>query len=157
MFSAESRNFMYEALMEAQKAYLEDEVPIGAVVVHRGKIIGRGFNQTEKLKDATAHAEMIAITAAANNLGEKYLNECEIYITAEPCIMCSGAILLSRINKVYFGTFETKFGAVGSLYNLIDSNKYNRRVTVYSGLLEDECRTLMQKYFRKLRGNKEEI
>jgi len=148
---------MKEALSEAQLAFLEDEIPIGAVVVHNGKIIGRGHNQTEKLKDPTAHAEMIAITAAANSIGEKRLDECELFVTAEPCIMCSGAILLSRIKRIFFGTFETKFGAVGSLYNLLESNKYNRKVEVYSGLMEMETKSLLQKYFERLRNKYNEI
>ena len=157
LFDKNTRKFMQEALKEAQKAFFEDEVPIGAVVVYEGKIIGRGHNQTERLKDATAHAEMIAITAAENYLEKKFLNDCELYVTAEPCVMCSGAILLSRIKKIYFGTFEPKFGAVGSLYNLIEANKYNRDVKVYSGLLEEECKSLLQKYFERMRNGKNEI
>lgn len=139
--------FMYAALQEAERAFNEKEVPIGAVIVHNDKIIGRGFNQTEKLKDPTAHAEMIAITAAANHLQDWRLNECDLYVTAEPCVMCTGAILLSRIKNIYFGTYEPKFGACGSLFNIIESNKYNHKPNVYSGIYSDESKSLLEKFF----------
>ncbi len=142
---------MYSALQEAEQASEEDEVPIGAVVVHNGRIIGKGYNQTERLKDPTAHAEILAITSAANHLKEKFLEECEIFITAEPCVMCAGAILLSRIKKVYFGTYEPKFGASGSLYNLLEDSKYNHKPEVYSGILAEESKLLLQNYFKKKR------
>jgi tRNA(adenine34) deaminase len=143
--------YMYTALLEAEKALDNNEVPIGAIVVHKNKIIGRGFNQTEMLKDSTAHAEMIAITAAENNLKDKYLNECELFVTVEPCIMCSGAILLSRISKVYFGAFEPKFGAAGSLFNLLQTEKYNHKVEVFSGIYAEESQTLLNSFFRAKR------
>lgn len=139
--------FMYTALQEAERAFNEKEVPIGAVIVHNDKIIGRGYNQTEKLKDPTAHAEMIAITAAANHLQDWRLNECDLYVTAEPCVMCAGAILLSRIKNIYFGTYEPKFGACGSLFNIIESNKYNHKPNVYSGIYSDESKSLLEKFF----------
>lgn len=142
---------MYAALQEAETAFEKNEVPIGAVVVFQNKIIGRGHNQTELLKDPTAHAEMIAITSASNYLGSKFLDECDLFITVEPCIMCSGAILLSRIKNVYFGTFEPKFGAAGSLFNILDSNKYNHKPNVYSGIYEKESRELLEKYFKSKR------
>lgn len=138
---------MYAALQEAERAFNEKEVPIGAVIVHNDKIIGRGYNQTEKLKDPTAHAEMIAITAAANHLQDWRLNECDLYVTAEPCVMCAGAILLSRIKNIYFGTYEPKFGACGSLFNIIESNKYNHKPNVYSGIYSDESKSLLEKFF----------
>ena len=131
----------------------EDEVPIGAVVVHQNKIIGRGHNQSELLHDSTAHAEILAITAASNYLNSKYLNECEIYVTIEPCLMCSGAILLSRLKKLYFATFEPKLGAVGSVYNVLENNKYNHTLEVYSGIYAEESRHLMQSFFLKKRVN----
>ena len=140
---------MYSALQEAELAMDKDEVPIGVVVVHRGKIVGRGYNQTEMLNDATAHAEMIAITAASNHLQTKFLEECEIYVTVEPCVMCAGAILLSRIKKIYFGTFEPKFGACGSLFNLLESGKYNHNPEVYSGIYADESKSLLENFFLK--------
>lgn len=142
---------MYAALQEAEKALEEDEVPIGAVVVHKGRIIGRGYNQTERLKDPTAHAEIIAITSAANHLKEKFLDQCDLYVTAEPCIMCSGAVLLSRIKNLYFGAFEPKFGACGSLFNLVEQSKYNHQPKVYSGILAEEAKSFLQTYFKRKR------
>ncbi|MCB0730570.1 MAG: nucleoside deaminase [Ignavibacteriae bacterium] len=144
---------MFAALQEAELALEENEVPIGAVVVHENKIIGRGHNQTQMLNDATAHAEIIAITAASNNLQSKYLENCDIYITVEPCIMCAGAILLSHLKRVYFGTFEPKLGAAGSIYNLLENNKYNHSIEIYSGIYADESKHLMQSYFLKKRVN----
>lgn len=142
---------MYAALHEAETAFQNDEVPIGAVVVYQNKIIGRGYNQTERLKDSTAHAEMIAITAASNYLGNKFLDECDLYVTVEPCVMCSGAILLSRIRTVYFGTFEPKFGAAGSLFNILNSDLYNHKPKVYSGIYENEAKSLLENFFKKKR------
>jgi len=152
LFSEETYRNMYAALQEAERAYEEDEVPVGAVIVHNNKIIGRGYNQTEKLKDPTAHAEIIAITSAANHLKNKFLYGCELYITAEPCVMCSGAILLSRMETIYFGAFEPKFGACGSLYNLIENSKYNHTAKVFSGILAEESKSLLQMYFNNKRN-----
>jgi len=151
LFSELIYKYMYEALREAEKALETGEIPIGAVVVHENKIIGRGFNQTEMLKDATAHAEMLAITAASNNLGSKYLDECELYVTVEPCVMCSGAILLSRIKTVYFAAFEPKFGAGGSVFNILESDRYNHKPAVYSGLYSEESKALLTEFFRQKR------
>lgn len=144
---------MYSALQEAESAFEEDEVPVGAVIVHNNKIIGRGHNQSERLNDPTAHAEIIAITAAANHLNSKFLDQCDIYITVEPCIMCAGAILLSRIRKVHFSIFEPKLGAAGSIYNLLQQNKYNHKVEVFSGIYADESKNLMQSFFLNKRTN----
>ena len=143
---------MYAALQEAMKAFEEDEVPVGAVIVHNNKIISRGYNQVEKLKDATAHAEMIAITSAANRLGTWRLNECALYVTIEPCIMCTGAIINSRIKEIYFGAQDTKFGACGSIYNIPEESKTNHHLKVYSSLLADECSSIMKEFFEKLRN-----
>jgi tRNA(adenine34) deaminase len=143
---------MYSALLEAEKALENEEVPIGAVVVHKNRIIGRGFNQTEMLKDSTAHAEMLAITSAENNLQSKFLTECELYVTIEPCVMCAGAILLSKISKVYFGSFEPKFGAAGSIFNILQSGKYNHAVEVYSGIYSDESKALLESFFKRKRN-----
>lgn len=143
---------MFAALQEAEIAFENDEVPIGAVVVFENKIIGRGYNQVQMLNDTTAHAEMIAITAASNYLNEKYLNNCDIYITVEPCMMCSGAILLSKIRNVYFGAFESKLGAAGSIYNLLSNNKYNSDVKVFSGIYAEESKNLLQSFFIKKRN-----
>jgi tRNA(adenine34) deaminase len=152
-FSEQIYRFMYAALQEAEKAYEADEVPIGAVVVHQNKIIGRGFNQTELLKDPTAHAEMLAITAACNHLHTRILDQCELYVTVEPCVMCSGAILLSRISNLYFGTLEPKFGACGSLFNIVESGKYNHKPNVFSGIYSDESKSMLENYFRNKRAN----
>ena len=151
LFSEESYRYMYAALQEAQKAFDDDEVPVGAVVVHRNRIIGRGYNQVEKLKDATAHAEMIAITAASNNLQNWRLNECSIYVTLEPCIMCTGALLSSRINELYFAASDIKFGACGSLHNLAEDSKTNHTIKVYSGVLAKESEDLLKSFFTKKR------
>ncbi len=142
---------MFAALLEAEKAFELNEVPIGAIVVYQNKIIGRGFNQTEMLNDATAHAEMLAITAASNHLGSKLLDECDLYVTVEPCVMCSGAILLSRMKNLYFGTLEPKFGACGSLFNIIESKKYNHKPNVFSGIYSDESQYLLEKFFQQKR------
>jgi len=151
LFPEHVYKFMYSALQEAQRAFEENEIPIGAVIVYQDKIIARGYNQTEKLKDPTAHAEMIAITAAANYLQNWRLNECDLYVTAEPCVMCTGAILLSRIKNVYFGTYEPKFGACGSLYNIIENNKYNHKPNVFSGIYAEESKALLEKFFSQKR------
>ncbi len=142
---------MYVALQEAEQAFEEDEVPIGAVVVFQNRIIGRGHNQNRMLNDSTAHAEMLAITAASNHLKSKILDECDLYITVEPCIMCAGAILLSRIKNVYFGAFEPKLGASGSQYNLLNENKYNHDIKVYSGIYSEESENLLKLFFSKKR------
>lgn len=153
MFSKKVYDFMFAALQEAEQAFEEDEVPVGAVVTYENKIIGRGYNQVEKLKDPTAHAEMIAITSAANHLNNWRLDECDIYITLEPCIMCTGAILLSRVKNLNFSTFDSKFGACGSVYNLIEEKKYNHSLKVYSGIYETESKNLLGKFFQKIRNN----
>ena len=151
MFSEEVYKYMFAALQEAEQALEEDEVPVGAVVVQDNKIIGRGYNQVEKLKDATAHAEMIAITAASSHIGNWRLNECDIYVTLEPCVMCTGALLASRIRRLYFSAYDPKFGACGSLYNLAEQGLYNHRIEVTSGVYEEESRGLMTQFFNKLR------
>lgn len=146
--------FMTEALKEAAKAFEQNEVPVGAVIVSENKIIGKGFNQVEKLKDATAHAEMIAITAAGNHIGDWRLKECEMYVTLEPCLMCTAAIISSRIKRIYFGCFDPKFGACGSVYNPAQEGKLNHKVKIYSGLLNHECNLLLKEFFRIKRINK---
>ncbi len=151
LFPEHIYKFMHAALTEAERAFESNEVPIGAVVVHQNKIIGRGFNQTEMLKDSTAHAEMLAITAASNHLQSKFLDKCDIYVTSEPCLMCSGAILLSRIKNIYFATFEPKFGAFGSVFNVVENNKYNHKPNVYSGIYAEETKQLMEKFFQSKR------
>ena len=152
IFSEDNYKFMFAALQEAEKALEIDEVPVGAVVVHENKIIGRGYNQTEQLKDPTAHAEMIAITAASNHLSNWRLNNCDIYVTLEPCVMCTGALLNARINSIYFSSFDSKFGACGSLYNLAEEGKYNHRIKLFSGLYSTESEKLLKDFFLKKRN-----
>jgi tRNA(adenine34) deaminase len=151
LFSEDSYRYMYAALQEAQKAFDDDEVPVGAVVVHKNRIIGRGYNQVEKLKDATAHAEMIAITSASNNLQNWRLNESSIYVTLEPCIMCTGALLSSRINELYYAASDVKFGACGSIHNLAENSKTNHTIKVFSGVLSKESEELLKEFFNKKR------
>mgnify|MGYP001357005871 FL=1 len=153
LFSEDSYRYMYAALQEAQKAFDDDEVPVGAVVVHKNRIIGRGYNQVEKLKDATAHAEMIAITSASNNLQNWRLNECAIYVTLEPCIMRTGALLSSRLNELFYEASDIKFGACGSIHNLAENSKTNHTIKVYSGVLAKESEELLKSFFNKKRLN----
>lgn len=145
--------FMREALKEAQKAFEEDEVPVGAVIVHEGKIIARGYNQIERLKDPTAHAEMLSLTSATNYLKTKWLNAASIYVTIEPCSMCAGALVLSRIKHLYFGAKDPKTGACGSVVNIVNHKKLNHRIRVRSGILEKECSALLKDFFSRKRIN----
>jgi tRNA(adenine34) deaminase len=144
---------MYAALQEAERALVDNEVPVGAIVIKDNKIIGRGYNQIEKLNDATAHAEMIAITAAANHLGNWRLEDCSIYVTLEPCVMCTGAMLASRINELYFAAFDPKFGACGSLYNLAEDGKTNHKIKAYSGIYTEESQRLLSQFFASVRNS----
>ncbi len=143
--------WMKAALREAQSAYDADEVPVGAVIVLEGKIIGRGYNQIEQLKDPTAHAEMIAITAASNHLQSRRLEQCTLYITLEPCPMCAGAIVLARIPTLVFGVFDPKAGACGTLYNITEDKRLNHTVHVISGIYDGESEALLKKFFSKVR------
>ena len=152
IFDESKYRFMFAALQEAEKALEENEVPVGAVVVKENKIIGRGYNQVEKLKDATAHAEMIAITAAANHIGNWRLTQCSIYVTLEPCVMCIGVLLASRIKELYFSIFDPKFGACGSVFNLAEDGKTNHKINVYSGIYSEESKKLLQDFFDNLKN-----
>ncbi len=143
--------WMEQALREAEKAYDKGEVPIGAVVVFENKIIGKGHNLTEQLQDPTAHAEIIAITAAAEYLGSRRLLDCTLYVTLEPCVMCAGAIVLARIATLVFGAADPKGGACGTLYNIVKDPRLNHRVEVVSGVLENKCSLILSDFFRKLR------
>ncbi|MBF8294017.1 MAG: tadA [Bacteroidetes bacterium] len=142
---------MKQALREAEKAYEQDEVPVGAVVVHKGKVIGRGYNQIERLQDPTAHAEMIAITAATNHLQSRRLEECTLYVTLEPCPMCAGAIVLSRIPTLVFATFDPKAGACGTLYNIVHDKRLNHSVHVISGVCDRESEEYLKGFFGRVR------
>ena len=148
--------WMQVALREARIALKKKEVPVGAVVVYQGKIIGRGHNQTESLNDPTAHAEILAIGAAANYLNSWRLPEADLYVTLEPCSMCAGAIVLSRIKKLIFGAYDPKNGACGSLYNLVQDKRFNHQVELVSEILKDECTELLQAFFKELREGKNE-
>lgn len=143
--------YMSEALKEAKRAFAEDEVPVGAIVVYERKIIARGYNQIERLKDPTAHAEMLALTSATNFLGRKWLNGASMYVTIEPCSMCAGALILSRIKNLYFGAKDPKTGACGSVTKIINHKKSNHKVKVQQGILEEECSSLLKEFFRKKR------
>jgi len=143
---------MQEALNEAGKAFAEDEVPVGAVIVYKGKIIARGHNQVERLKDPTAHAEMLTLTSASNYLGNKWLSEASIYVTIEPCSMCVGALVLARIRNLYFGAKDPKTGACGSVVNIANHKKLNHRIKFKSGILKEECSSLLKEFFKKKRG-----
>lgn len=142
---------MIDALAEAQKAYDYGEIPIGAVVEKDGIIIGRGHNLTETLKDPTAHAELIAIREAAKTLGGWRLLDCNLYVTCEPCAMCAGAIVWSRIKKVFIGTMDPKGGACGSVFNIIQEERLNHFVEIETGLMEAECSGMMKAFFKELR------
>ena len=144
--------YMSEAIKEARKAFDEDEVPVGAVVVHEGRVIARGHNQVERLKDPTAHAEMLALTSATKYLGGKWLNGAALYVTIEPCSMCAGALVLARLKQVYFGARDSKTGACGSVVNIINHKRLNHRIKVKGGILEKECGSLLSEFFKKKRS-----
>ncbi|HPN88772.1 MAG TPA: tRNA adenosine(34) deaminase TadA [Candidatus Omnitrophota bacterium] len=146
--------FMREALKEAEEAFKKDEVPVGAVIVLENKIIAKAHNQVETLKDPTAHAEILAITQAANTLSCKWLYDCTLYVTIEPCSMCAGALVLSRIKKICFGAKDIKAGACGSIFNIARHKKLNHRMEVKKGVLEKECAFLMTEFFKSKREKK---
>ncbi|HYG21537.1 MAG TPA: tRNA adenosine(34) deaminase TadA [Verrucomicrobiae bacterium] len=146
--------FMGEALRQAARAYEADEVPVGAVVVKNGRIIARASNQVELLKDATAHAEMLALTQAEGAVGDWRLTDCTLYVTKEPCPMCAGAIVHVRLERVVFGAADPKGGAAGSALNLLQFPTLNHRCLITSGVREEECRTLLQSFFAEKRAKK---
>ena len=146
--------FMNEALKEARRAFEEDEVHVGAVIVHENKIIARAHNQIERLKDPSAHAEMLASTSAANYLDSKWLNGVSLYVTIEPCSMCAGAMVLARIKQLCFGAKDPKTGACGSVINIINNRKLNHRVKVKGGILAKECGSLLSEFFKKKRAER---
>jgi tRNA(adenine34) deaminase len=150
--------FMGEALRQAAKAYAAEEVPVGAVVVRAGRIIARSYNQVELLKDATAHAEMLALTQAEEAVGDWRLTDCTLYVSKEPCPMCAGAIVHVRLARVVFGASDPKSGAAGSALNLLQFPTLNHRCEITSGVREPECRGLLQQFFteQRARARKEE-
>lgn len=147
-----SEHFMAEALKEAQKAYEREEIPIGAVIVKDGKIIGRGFNQKEETCDATAHAEMIAIKEASEILQAWRLKGCTMYVTLEPCAMCAGALVNARIDKLVIGASDPKTGACGSVFNIAQETRLNHQIELQLGILEEDCSAILKSFFEKLRN-----
>ncbi len=143
--------FMRAAFKQAEIAFAKDEVPVGAIIVFDNKIIAKAHNQVEILKDPTAHAEMIAITQAASSLGNKWLHECVLYVTLEPCSMCAGALVLSRIKRVCFGTTDPKTGAGGSILNILQHDKLNHQIEMTKNILTNECGALLSEFFKKKR------
>ncbi|WP_422659067.1 tRNA adenosine(34) deaminase TadA [Paenibacillus sp. EC2-1] len=144
--------WMREAIAEALKAEALGEVPIGAVIVHDNEIIGRGYNLRETTFDGTAHAEMVAIRDASRHLGAWRLLDCRLYVTLEPCPMCAGAIVQSRVPQLIYGTQDPKAGCAGTLMNLLQESRFNHRTEVVEGILQEECATLLTQFFRRLRG-----
>jgi tRNA(adenine34) deaminase len=149
--AGEDERWMRLALKEAEKAFESGEVPVGAVVVHENRIIGRGYNQTEGLKDPTAHAEIIAIGAAASYLQSWRLTDCSLYVTLEPCAMCAGAMVLARLDRLIFGPYDPKAGACGSLMNIVWDSRLNHKVAITPGVLAGECRAILKSFFQRLR------
>ena len=153
----EKEKFMKQALKEAKKAYEKLEVPVGAIIVKDGKIIARAHNQKETKFDTTKHAEILAIQKASKKLNSWRLLDCEMYVTLEPCSMCAGALINSRIKKVYIGASDEKTGAVGSVLNLLDDYTFNHKVEYEKGILQDECEELLKDFFKNLRKIKKSI
>jgi len=151
MLSDES--WMQLAIKEAEFALKREEVPVGALIVHEERVIGKAFNQTDTLNDPTAHAEMIAITAAAAHLGSWRLEGCTLYVTLEPCAMCAGATVLARIPRLIFGAYDPKAGACTSLYTITNDTRLNHRVHTVGGVLEEKCGALLREFFAKVRRN----
>ncbi|MGV0167925.1 nucleoside deaminase [Furfurilactobacillus sp. WILCCON 0119] len=154
VLTAEQQWAMQAALQQARIAGSVGEVPIGAVVVHDGEIVGRGYNLREHAQDATLHAEMMAISEANHTLNTWRLEDCQLFVTIEPCPMCSGAIINSRIPDVYFGARDPKAGTVRSLYELLEDDRFNHRVRVHEGLLADEAANEMKQFFRAIRNGR---
>ncbi|MGO9480436.1 MAG: tRNA adenosine(34) deaminase TadA [Candidatus Kryptoniota bacterium] len=147
--------FMSAAMKEAETAYKQNEVPVGAVIVKGDLVIAKAYNQVELLQDPTAHAEIIAIGAAANHLGNRRLKGCTLYVTLEPCPMCAGAVVLSRLDRVVFGAYDPKMGACSTLYNLVQDERLNHRVEIIAGVMEDDSKLLLREFFEKNRSEKE--
>jgi len=146
------RRYMQEALRLAERALESADVPVGAVVVSEERVIGRGYNQREKLQDPTAHAEIIALTAAAEALHCWHLDGCTLYVTLEPCVMCAGALVLARLDRLVYGATDPKAGACGSLYAIQQDPRLNHRVATTAGVLAEECAALLKAFFRERRG-----
>jgi len=145
------QNYMLQAFRLAEIAFEKGEVPVGAVIVHKNTIVGKGYNQVEMLQDSTAHAEMIAISAANSTLQNKYLNECTLYVTLEPCPMCTGALIWSKIHRVVFGAMDEKAGACGSVFNISSNKHLNHKIEIIQGVMEADCKYLMKEFFKSKR------
>ena len=150
----EKIKFMKEALKEAQKSYKKEEIPVGAIIVKDGKIIARGHNLKETKPDPTKHAEIIAIQKACKKLQTWRLTGCTMYVTLEPCSMCAGSLIQSRLDKVVIGTMDEKTGACGSVLNLLADYKFNHIVQIETGIMQEECKTILQQFFKELRARK---
>lgn len=149
------RRWMNRALKEAERAFEAGEVPVGALVVRGGEIVGRGRNMVEQLQDPTAHAEMIALTAACETLGTKWLEGCTLYVTLEPCPMCAGAMVLARLDRLVFGAFDEKAGCASTLYNLPQDPRFNHRLEVITGVEADRSAALLRAFFQKRRARQD--
>ena len=150
----EQEKFMKEAIRQAKKAYLLEEVPIGCVIVHEGKIIARGYNRRNTDRNTLSHAELIAIRKAAKKLGDWRLEECTMYVTLEPCQMCDGAMMQARLTEAVIGCMNPKAGCAGSVLNILEMDGFNHKVQVTRGVLEEECSQMMSQFFRELREKK---
>ena len=150
----EKEKFMKEALKEAKKAYIKEEIPVGAIIVKDNKIIARAYNKKEEKMDTTKHAEIIAIQKASKRLKAWRLTDCDMYVTLEPCSMCAGALIQSRIRKVYIGTEDKKTGACGSVLNLLEDYKFNHKVEIERNVCKDKCESIIKKFFKELREKK---
>ncbi len=149
---SEDEHWMKQALSLAQQARAEGEIPVGAIAIQQAHVIGRGFNRTEALQDPTAHAEMLALTAAADAIGSRRLEGVTLYVTLEPCCMCAGALVLARIDRLVFGAWDPKAGACGTLYDIPRDERLNHRLEVIGGILELECGAMLSEFFRELRA-----
>ena len=150
----EQEKYMKEALKQAKKAYEKEEIPVGAIIVKNHKIIARAYNEKEYKLDTTKHAEILAIQKASKKLQSWRLTDCDMYVTLEPCSMCAGALIQSRIRKVYIGTMDPKTGACGSVLNLLKDYSFNHKVEVETGVLQDECEQILKQFFCELREKK---
>ncbi len=146
---------MFEALKQAQKAEKEEEIPVGAVVVCNDKIISKAYNQKETKKNSLYHAEIIAMNKACQIIGEKYLTNCDVYVTLEPCAMCAGAMLNYRVRCLYIGARDPKGGCCGSIYNLLHEKRFNHKVEIVEGILEEECSLILKDFFQKRRKKRQ--
>ena len=146
------RKWMQKAFREAERAFDADEVPVGAVIVHDGRVVGRGHNLVEQLGDPTAHAEIMAVTAACDTLGRKFLHDCTLYVTLEPCPMCAGALVHARLKRLVFGAYDEKAGAVDTLYRIGQDERLNHQIEIVGGLESDRASSMLRAFFRKKRG-----